>query len=149
MKSLNVDKEISRPEFLQNAKERIEKEGTDRKGEPSPYERTMENYKVTKQMLIEIDRKNLQQNKEKLEKMKKERELRNSQIKMFMESQNNTISQINRMSKGGYSPHMHDFDHTITNRTKNSPLMNGILNLNIHDKEKSEYNKRSSKALKT
>ena len=41
---------------------------------------------------------------------------------------------------------MHDLDHTITNRTKNSPLMNGILNLNIHDKEKSEYNKRSSKA---
>lgn len=93
----------------------------------SPFDKSMANYKATKQKLLEADIKRINERKQNLEKMKREREMRNSQIKSLVESQNLSHSQIKKTSSG-YSPNMFDFDHNTTDNMNKSP---SVIDINI------------------
>lgn len=55
----------------------------------SPFERSMANYKATRQQLVEGEFKRINERKQELLKMKKERELRNSGINSTLEGNRN------------------------------------------------------------
>lgn len=108
----------------------------------SPFDKSMANYKATKQKLLEADIKRINERKQNLEKMKREREMRNSQIKSLVESQNLSHSQIKKTSSG-YSPNMFDFDHNTTDNMNKSP---SVIDINIGARNGNFSTNRESKA---
>lgn len=54
----------------------------------SPFERSMANYKATKQRILDAEFNRINDRKQELKKMKEEREQRNSEIRSFLNSQN-------------------------------------------------------------
>ena len=60
----------------------------------SPFERSIANYKATKQQLIDGEFKRITERKQELLKMKKEREMRNSGIINFLSSQGANLSNL-------------------------------------------------------
>jgi len=100
----------------------------------SPYERTMANYNIQKEKFLEADIKRMKERKEDLIRMKKERELRNSSVKSFIESNNLTSSRIQGASKSGLSPHILNFDQNTVGRVNKSPSIKDIIN---NDNQKS------------
>ena len=85
----------------------------------SPFERSMANYKATKEKLLEAEMRKLNERKNDLTKMKQEREMRNSKIKSLISSQNLSSSQLNNY-KNISSQNMFDFENAITEENKTS-----------------------------
>lgn len=95
----------------------------------SPFERSMANYKATKEKLLEAEMKRLNERKLGLTKMKQERELRNSKIKSFISSQNLSSSQLNNY-KNSSSQNVFDFENAITEENKTSIVNQSELESN-------------------
>lgn len=96
----------------------------------SPYEKSMANYKATKEMLIEADLKRISERKKDLERMKKERELRNSKIKGMFDSQNMSSSQHKNFGSN-CSPNMLDTKNDTLDKSKNTPAANSLEARNV------------------
>jgi hypothetical protein len=107
----------------------------------SPFDKSMANYKATKQKLLEADMKRIDERKLHLEKMKREREMRNSQIKSLVESQNLSHSQI-RKAPLGYSPNMFDFDQNINDHINDTP---SVIDIKVETKKSDINTYRESK----
>lgn len=95
----------------------------------SPFERSMANYKATKEKLLEAEMKRLNERKLGLTKMKQERELRNSKIKSFISSQNLSSSQLNNQ-KNSSNQNMFDFENAIAEESRNSIVNQSELKSN-------------------
>ncbi|CAI2369423.1 unnamed protein product [Moneuplotes crassus] len=89
----------------------------------SPYERTMSDYVETKKRLMEKESVIFEQRKNKLEVLKRARELRNSSI----EQSKIANSAINIDPENGYSPHIIDINHNTTGKIGNSPSITDII----------------------